>query len=88
MKTRKRIITVLFALTLFVTAGVGIVESNKNDVELNDLALANVEALAQGENTREDCEYSKYDECRELVIYPDRSDYDILPDYKKKPGWL
>jgi len=51
--------------------------------------LANVEALAQSENSgREDCQ-PVYDICCELVIYPG-GDYgeDCLLDHTKKPGWL
>lgn len=46
---KKKILSGLFALALLATAAVGVQESNKNDVGLNDLALANVEALANGE---------------------------------------
>lgn len=46
---RKKIITGLVALALLVTAGIGVMESKKNELVLNDLALANVEALAFGE---------------------------------------
>lgn len=46
---KKKILSSLFALALLATAGIGVVESKKNDVVLNDLALANVEALANGE---------------------------------------
>ena len=65
-------------------------KSMKSDAELSDLALANVEALADGEvgGIREDC-VSGYDICCEPVIYPDGSyGEDCLLDHTKKPGWL
>lgn len=46
---KKKIYSGAFALALLVAATVGVQESKKNDVLLNDLALANVEALANGE---------------------------------------
>jgi hypothetical protein len=39
----------LFALALLVAAGYGVNKSMKSDVDLSDLALTNVEALAGGE---------------------------------------
>lgn len=47
---KKIILSTGFALALLVAATVGVLESEKNDVVLNDLALANVEALANTEN--------------------------------------
>jgi hypothetical protein len=41
----------LFALALLATAGYGVNKSMKSDVDLSDLALTNVEALAQGESS-------------------------------------
>ena len=46
---KKKIYSGAFALALLVAATVGVQESKKNDVLLNDLALVNVEALANGE---------------------------------------
>ena len=47
---KKKILSGVFALVLLATAGFGVQESMKSNVELSDLALANVEALANGEN--------------------------------------
>lgn len=47
---KKKIYSGAFALALLVAAIVGVQESKKNDVLLNDLALTNVEALANGES--------------------------------------
>ncbi len=43
---KKKIYSGAFALALLVAATVGVQESKKNDVLLNDLALVNIEALA------------------------------------------
>ena len=47
---KKVILNSIFALALLVTAGYGVNKSMNNDANLSDLALANVEALAQNEN--------------------------------------
>lgn len=47
---RKKNLSGLFALTLLITTGYGVQKSMKNDVGLSDLALANVEALADNES--------------------------------------
>jgi hypothetical protein len=86
---KKKILSGVFALALLATTGFGVQESMKGNAGLSDLALANVEALAQSENSgREDCQPA-YDICCELVIYPG-GDYgeDCLLDHTKKPGWL
>lgn len=48
---RKKVLSSVFALALLATAGWGVNKSMSNDAGLSDLALANVEALAQGEVT-------------------------------------
>lgn len=50
---KKKILSTGFSLALLVAATAGIVESKKNNVVLNDLALANLEALATGETSDE-----------------------------------
>ncbi len=47
---KKKILSAGFALALLVAATAGVLESKKNNIILNDLALANVEALANGES--------------------------------------
>lgn len=46
---RKKILSGIFALALLATTGYGVQKSMKNNANLSDLALANVEALAQNE---------------------------------------
>lgn len=47
---KKKFFSGLFALALLLTAGYGVNQSMKSNTGLSDLALANVEALAQSEN--------------------------------------
>ena len=47
---RKKIFSSVFALALLTTAGWGVNKSMSNDAGLSDLALSNVEALAQNED--------------------------------------
>ena len=47
---KKKILSGLFALAFLVAAGYGVSQSMNNEATLSDLALANVEALAQNEN--------------------------------------
>jgi len=50
---RKKIFSGVFALALLATAGWGVNKSMSNDAGLSDLALANVEALADSETSEE-----------------------------------
>ncbi|MDD3968187.1 NVEALA domain-containing protein [Proteiniphilum propionicum] len=47
--TKKTILSSIFAIALFAVAGMGINKSVNNNANLSNLALINVEALAQGE---------------------------------------
>jgi hypothetical protein len=46
----KKVLSGIFALALLVAAGYGVNQKVKSNANLSDLALANVEALAQGES--------------------------------------
>ena len=48
---KKKILSSVFALALFVIAGFGVNKSMSNKAQIRDLALANVEALASGESS-------------------------------------
>ncbi|MDD4158720.1 MULTISPECIES: NVEALA domain-containing protein [Proteiniphilum] len=48
--TKKTILSSIFAIALVAVAGMGITKSVNNDANLSDLALANVEALADSES--------------------------------------
>lgn len=47
---KKKILSGLFALALLIATGYGVNQNVKSDAGLSDLALSNVEALAQGES--------------------------------------
>lgn len=47
---QKKFLSGLFALALFATVGYGVQKSLKNNANLSDLALNNVEALADSES--------------------------------------
>lgn len=47
--TKKAILSSVFAIALVAVAGMGISKSVNHNANLSDLALANVEALAQSE---------------------------------------
>jgi hypothetical protein len=80
---KKFILSSIFALALLATAGWGVNKSMGNDANLSDLALANVEALAQNEDgefeivcgaSEGDCwdkDYYNYINCGEYtMIHP------------------
>ena len=47
---KKNIVSGIFALALLVTAGYGVNKSMKSNANLSDLALSNVDALANEES--------------------------------------
>jgi hypothetical protein len=68
---KKVLLSGIFALALLATAGYGVNKSMKSDVDLSDLALTNVEALAQYEDSY--CPNGCYDEeggCWCYIWYP------------------
>ena len=70
---KKKILSAVFALALLATAGFGVQKSLKSDANLSDLALANVEALAQSEDIDDMlalCEYYDAQYCHYYVAYP------------------
>ena len=54
---------------------IGVAESKKSEATMSDLAMANVEALAQYEGSGDDflalCEWSDYQYCNYYVTFPD-----------------
>ena len=75
-------------VAIVIMAGINMLKAQQ-PVQLSDIAMANVEALADNEVIdREDCEPS-IDECSMLVIYSDGDyGYDIVLGMTKKPGLL
>ena len=74
---KKKILSGVFAPVLLATAGFGVHKSMKSDAGLSDWALANVEALAQGEGSFDDlaelCEWCAGQYCHYYITYPDGS---------------
>lgn len=58
---KKIILSSIFAVALLATAGWGVNKSMQSDANLSDLALANVEALAQKEGGATPCGGPKSD---------------------------
>ena len=78
---KKKILSGVFALVLLATAGFGVHKSMKSDADLSDLALANVEALADNESSHDvDCS-KKGGECK--IKGPDG--YEIIVLNFQKP---
>ena len=85
MKTN--LLKVAFVAAIALVSGVNVFNAQKTNA-LSDIALANVEALAELELGRDDCEPSGL-ECSMVVIYPDGYwGEDIILGKKKKAGWL
>jgi len=53
---KKKVLSGLFALALLVATGYGVNQSMKSEANLSDLALSNVEALAQNEGGGDYCD--------------------------------
>ncbi len=71
---KKKILSGLFASALLIAAGTGAMENRKSEAGLIDLAMANVEALAQYEGSGDDlaalCQWSPNDYCHYSVVFP------------------
>ena len=65
---KKKILSGVFALALHATAGFGVNKSMSNKAQLSDLALANVEALADSESGGGEVLWSREDEDCEYYI--------------------
>ena len=85
---KNKILKSVSVVAIVIMAGINMFKAQQ-PVQLSDIAMANVEALADNEVIdREDCEPS-IDECSMLVIYSDGDyGYDIVLGMTKKPGWL
>ena len=85
---KNKILKSVSVVAIVIMAGINMFKAQQ-PVQLSDIAMANVEALADNEVIdREDCEPC-IDECSMLVIYSDGDyGYDIVLGMTKKPGWL
>ena len=75
---RKKIFSGVFAIALLATAGWRVNKSLSNDAGLSDLALSNVEALADGESGG-----GRYDDC----LQGDESSYGTNEFYCGTCSW-
>ena len=83
----KKVMKAAFVAAIAMVSGINVFNAQKSDV-LSDTVLANVEALAELESGRVDCEPNGL-ECSMVVIYSDGCwGEDIVYGEKKKVGWL
>ena len=83
----KKVLKVAFVAAIALVSGINVFNAQKSDA-LSDTVLANVEALAELESGREDCDPNGL-ECSMLVIYSDGCwGEEIVYGEKKKTGWL
>ena len=71
---KKRILKIVFASAFALAAGYSIYASQQN-AEMSDLALANVEALAQDEgfdlnDLNKNCYWYNYEDCYYIIVSP------------------
>ena len=86
----KNIVKATIVAVVGLIAGINVFNAQKSET-MSDVAMANVEALANNElgPDRPDCESCKDAECVMVVSYPNgASGREILDDYMKKPGWI
>ncbi len=72
---KKKVLSGVFALALLAATGYGVNQSVKSNANLSDLALNNVEALAQSENDL--CPNGCYDNGKGCYCY------DWYPTYRE-----
>ena len=65
---KKKVLSGVFALAVLVATYYGVNKSMNSNAGLSDLALANVEALAENETITIDCDDWYKEECVTLVI--------------------
>lgn len=79
----KKVLKATFVAAIAMVAGINVFNAQKSDV-LSDIALANVEALADSEMIVEECEHSLGDECVSLTITPEGNQINVLYDFRNK----
>ena len=70
----KKVLKVVFVATIALVGGINVFNAQKSNV-LSDIALANVEALADYEMNTELCSYCPGRECVELNTTPSGSSH-------------
>lgn len=77
----KKIFAILMIAVVATFAGYNIFQSQRT-AAMSDLMLANVEALARGESSTDDCVYDPSSSC--ILLHPTDSDQD---DEKPQRRW-
>ena len=85
---KKNILKVTLVAAIALVASVNVYNAQQSDVEMSDLALANVEALASGEIINRDCEVYCQPDSRYTCIIRYYGDVEgvTCPDHRKKQG--
>ena len=81
---KKHIIGIIAFAAITVVAGWGYIQ-NKQNVVLSDLALENVEALADNENSEANCTSSLNDWCSFVVSTPGGNWIETHPTATERP---
>ena len=79
----KKVLKVVFVAAIAMVAGINVFNAQKPAV-LSDVAMANVEALADSEMIVEECEHSPGDECVSLTITPEGNQINVLYNFRNK----
>ena len=79
----KKILNTIFFISIAIAASYNYTQ-NKNVVELSDLALENIEALAMDEYLLLDCESCPGAWCYRAIITPDGNWAEAHPDYTNR----
>ncbi len=80
---KMKVLKVVFVAAIAMVAGINLLNAQKPEV-LSDVAMANVEALADSEMIVEECEYYPGDECYSLIITPSENYITVLFDHRHK----
>lgn len=80
---KKTLVKTTFVAVVGLIAGINVFNAQNPEV-LSDVAMANVEALADSEMIVEECEYSPGYECYSLIITPSENYITVLLDHRKK----
>ena len=81
---KKNMFKVAFVVAIALVCGINLFNAQKSET-LSEVALANVEALAAVDPSKELCIYYKDGECGELIESPSGDSYHIWID---KINWL
>ena len=84
---KKNILKIAFVVAIAIVSGINVFNAQKSNV-LSDIALANVEALADYEMNSELCSYCPGRECVELNMTPSGSSHRTWYDQINKTYYI